>query len=230
MVFRNRFGFSGTPSSLLPTELGTCNFDLENIGEIVSTLTSPEVVEPSVVILEDDWSPAGFLRRLAEATPPFSALIDTGAIVTGMTNEQVARTLLAHLSADFDGVVFLGAGDRQLIVQRTVADPVSLKESGVSPSRRFCFYDQVHTTGIDVKHRADSKAAITLSASLTYRDYAQGAWRMRGIGMGQTLVNFCTVEVRCRICEVLGQLPDATAPLMFVDALRFLIAGAFSSD
>ena len=36
-----------------------------------------------------------------------------------------------------------------------------LRDAGVPPARRFCFYDQVHTTGIDVKHRPDARAAGT---------------------------------------------------------------------
>ena len=59
-------------------------------------------------------------------------------------------------------------------MQRSVSHAVPLKDAGVPPGRRFCFYDQVHTTGIDVKHRPDARAAITLAAGLTSPRSAHG--------------------------------------------------------
>ena len=43
-------------------------------------------------ILSTDWSVLGVLGDVARSTdPPFHALIDGGALVTGMTNLEVAR-------------------------------------------------------------------------------------------------------------------------------------------
>jgi len=74
---------------------------------------------------------------------------------------------------------------------------------------------QVHTTGVDIDQTYDAVAAQTLGKDMTYRDYSQGqlffwecvfrakrkekeggimhrfllgAYRMRGIGMGQRIV------------------------------------------
>ena len=46
---------------------------------------------------------------------------------------------------------------------------------------------QVHTTGMDIKQAVDACAALTLGKDMVFRDYAQGAFRMRGIGRGQTI-------------------------------------------
>ena len=64
---------------------------------------------------------------------------------------------------------------------------MDLERCGLPPERRFSFYDQVHTTGIDVPQTPSARAALTLSKDMTFRDYAQGAYRMRGIGKGQTI-------------------------------------------
>ena len=37
-----------------------------------------------------------------------------------------------------------------------------MSRCGVGKSRRFVFYDQIHTTGTDVKHKLDAVAAVTL--------------------------------------------------------------------
>lgn len=56
---------------------------------------------------------------------------------------------------------------------------------GLHPTSRFTFYDQVHTTGMDIPQAIHARAAQTLGKDMTFRDYAQGAYRMRGVGNGQ---------------------------------------------
>jgi hypothetical protein len=53
--------------------------------------------------------------------------------------------------------------------------------------RRFAFYDQIHTTGMDIKHVVNATAVLTLGKDMVFRDYVQGAYRMRGIGTGQRI-------------------------------------------
>ncbi|EPY35598.1 hypothetical protein STCU_01076 [Strigomonas culicis] len=124
-----------------------------------------------------------------------------------MDNEDVARYLLARLpEALFDGVVYLDQQDRQVILQRDssghIAVPVA--QCGIPLSRRFTFFDQVHTTGTDVRQAATASAVITLGKDLVFRDYAQGAYRMRGIGRGQRLTVFLIPEVVTRLQETLA--------------------------
>ena len=40
---------------------------------------------------------------------------------------------------------------------------------------------------MDIKQAVDACAALTLGKDMVFRDYAQGAFRMRGIGKGQTI-------------------------------------------
>ena len=48
----------------------------------------------------------------------------------------------------------------------------------------------------DTPQAAGARAVLTLGKDLVFRDYAQAAYRMRGIGKGQTLVLFVPPEVR----------------------------------
>ena len=43
------------------------------------------------------------------------------------------------------------------------------------------------TTGMDIKHVVNATAVITLGKDMVFRDYVQGAYRMRGIGKGQKI-------------------------------------------
>jgi len=194
MLFKRRVGFSGTPSDLLPEELGQCEYEECVDGQILNYLTDESIV--SSRMLDSEWSVTKLLDQVAKSDPPFHVLIDTGALVTGMSNYEVAKYLLTNgLHHDFDGVIFLDHKDRKMILLRAGLVVVRASQAGVPPHRRFSFYDQIHTTGMDISQCIDAKAALTLGKDMTFRDYAQGAFRMRGIGKGQTIELFIIPEV-----------------------------------
>eukprot|EP00796_Vickermania_ingenoplastis_P003610 gene3610-2550_t len=202
MLFGRRLGFSGTPSNLLPVDLGACEYESGSDARVLSVLTDPEVVSSQTI--EDDWTPLKVLDRIAKAQPPFYALIDAGALITNMNNSDVAVYLLARLPHYlFDGVVYLDDRDQQMVLQRSNGIAVPVAQCGIPISRRFAFFDQVHTTGTDVKQVASATAVMTLGKDLTFRDYAQAAYRMRGLGKGQRLCLYLIPEVVARMRSML---------------------------
>ena len=76
------------------------------------------------------WTIKGLLRRVANGG--YSALIDTGALITGMSNYEVAAYLLEVGLADMDGVVFLDDWDRKMILIRAGAKVMELSQCGVA--------------------------------------------------------------------------------------------------
>ena len=200
ILFEKRIGFSGTPSNLLPVDLGKCEYEPGSDGSIINVLTSPQVTTASI---KENWTAKSLLRDIATSDPPFHALIDTGALITGMDNEEVAHYLLLHLPVWMEGVVYLDRQDRQMILLRSSGRSIHLNQCGISPDRRFTFYDQVHTTGMDIKQMPSARAVVTIGKDMTFRDYAQGSYRMRGIGKGQTIHLFIIPEVQNRIIEEL---------------------------
>ena len=74
-------------------------------------------------------------------------------------------------------------------------------------SRRFTCDDQVHTTGTDIKQAPNAVACLTLSKDMVFRDYAQGAYRMRGIRTGQRINVLVVPEVEELIHKELHALP-----------------------
>eukprot|EP00931_Biecheleriopsis_adriatica_P032930 TRINITY_DN19156_c0_g1_i1.p1 TRINITY_DN19156_c0_g1~~TRINITY_DN19156_c0_g1_i1.p1 ORF type:complete len:5580 (-),score=1373.58 TRINITY_DN19156_c0_g1_i1:6-15065(-) len=206
ILFKQRLGFSGTPSELMPRELGQCEYEPGSEGEVVSTLTSPSVV--SFTCLGTDWTVEALLDAVAEAARrgECQALIDTGALVTGLTNKEVAEHLLGlrkrtdgsmpvTLPDSIEGVVFIEEDGAKRILNRQSREVGKLADSGVPITARFCFYDQIHTTGMDIQHRLDAVAALTLGKDMVWRDFAQGAYRMRGIGRGQSICLYIIPEI-----------------------------------
>jgi Protein of unknown function (DUF3638)/Protein of unknown function (DUF3645) len=210
MLFGRRVGFSGTPSDLLPEELGQCYFDECVDGQILDFLTSERIC--STRILPPSWSVKGLLDDIIKSEPPFYALIDTGALVTGMTNYEVAKYIINNgLNSHFEGVVFLDHSDRKMILMRHGMNVVRLNQAGIPPDKRFSFYDQVHTTGMDIHQGIDARAVLTLGKDMTFRDYAQGAFRMRGIGKGQTVHIFVIPEVMRLIDDQIKKVTTGTS-------------------
>ncbi|CAE8619966.1 unnamed protein product [Polarella glacialis] len=227
LLFGHRVGFSGTPSNLLPLDLGECFYEPGSDGQIMHVLTDPRVTSAEVCV--SDWTPSNLLLRVSDGS--YHALIDTGALITNMDNEQVARELLAQLpSESFDGVVFLDPSDRKMILLRSSTGhcrAVALVTSGVVPERRFTFFDQVHTTGMDILTSPCAKAVVTIGKDMNFRDYAQGSYRMRKVGKGQT-IHLCVIpEVETRIAADLGPLHSGR---LILDVPAWLLVNSCKSE
>lgn len=79
-------------------ELGRCGYEKGSDGLMIHYMTDPLIVSQAVMSL---------LIKIATHHPRIHALIDTGALITGMSNLDVARFLLPWA----DGVVFLDEFD-----------------------------------------------------------------------------------------------------------------------
>ncbi|EDQ90981.1 uncharacterized protein MONBRDRAFT_31645 [Monosiga brevicollis MX1] len=198
---RARLGFSGTPNNLMPQDLGRCEYEPGSDGKVMHVLTTPHVTSAEI---KSDWTPKSLLRDVA-ASGLYHALIDTGALITGMSNESAAHFLLQHLPpTPFQGVVYLDSEDRQMILLRASGRSMPLAQCGLEPGQRFTLFDQVHTTGMDIKQFPNARAVVTIGKDMTWRDYAQGAFRMRGIGKGQTICLYIIEEVLQLVRQELG--------------------------
>ena len=98
--------------------------------------------------------------------------------------------------------VYIDGTGRKMVVDRSGAAAVPLDRAGVSKEHRFTFYDQYHTTGMDIKQALNAKAVVTLGKDMVWRDYTQGCYRMRGLGRGQTLHILVVPEVHRLIAGV----------------------------
>lgn len=190
ILFGNRMGFSGTPNDLLPKGMGTCVYDPGCDGRIAATLASSSVVT-GLEVLDPEWTPKSLLHRVVSQGNSH-ALIDCGALVTNLTNLEVATMLLDMLpSSKFDAVVFVSDNeDERLVLDRATRKVIPYTQAGFARNRCFTFYDQIHTTGIDIDQPLGCLAVLTLGKDSTFRDYAQAAYRMRGLGdVGQQKIS-----------------------------------------
>ncbi|RYG67654.1 DUF3645 domain-containing protein, partial [archaeon] len=239
LLFGKKIGFSGTPSDILPLELGSCHYERGSDGRVVEYLTSTNVMR--TIAVPKGWDAKSILKLVATAQPSFHALIDTGALITGMSNKAAAEYMLQVGLVGLKGVVYLDEEDKQMVILRKGLKVVKLVDCGLTPSERFSFYDQVHTTGMDIKQAVDANAALTLGKDMTFRDYAQGAFRMRGIGKGQTITLLVIPEVHDLISKqvsmgitgkstniVAGNMQDL--PIFLTDVISWLVINSMRVD
>ena len=68
--------------------------------------------------MQDKWSVEQLLELIAKAeNQRYHALIDTGALITGYSNEEVAKQLLERGLKWAEGVVFLDDDDKQQVIE-----------------------------------------------------------------------------------------------------------------
>ena len=101
----------------------------------------------------------------------------------------------------------------------------------------------MHTVGTDIPQGLQACAAITAGKDNVLRDYTQGAWRMRGIGAGQTVRLLVSAQLeRLVAAELPGgggaagkpaaapRSPRADAAALAVDVLAWLVIAAIKSE
>lgn len=176
MLFAARVGFSGTPSNLLPLSLRDCIVQPGMRAEVVRILVNPSIVSCEPYSLSGADSSTQLLDCAGRGD--FHALVDSGALITGLTNREIAYELIKRLPADrFSAVVYIDDAGAKRALWRGEdlgAPPKYLSDVCVSQEKRFTFYDQVHTTGIDIKQAIDAVCLLTIGKGMTLRDLMQG--------------------------------------------------------
>lgn len=157
------------------------------------------------------------------------AVIDTGALVLALNNAQFSRALANEVRACAASTAVSRAASVPHVVfyiddnDRAGAIAVSTGQS-VDPSlysydRGIMYYDNAHTTGVDRPLRVDGMGLVTVSRHTTWRDYAQGAFRLRQLGVpgGQTIMTFVEASFAQYVCSAGYTVHD---PRKLVDYMR----------
>ncbi|KND91632.1 hypothetical protein TOPH_03917, partial [Tolypocladium ophioglossoides CBS 100239] len=207
-------GFSGTNDSqhVLPisvTQLGLASQTHTN-ALVLCRLMRPEnsVVSLAEMGLRGICKSRELLGLITKMDPEVRVVLDVGALVLDMTNEQFAHEWLKITEGrdDIQAIVFCSSND--------------------DLDRCVVFLDEAHTRGIDLRMPSNYRAAVSLGANLTKDRLIQACMRMRKLGVGQSVV-FCMPEeietkVRAMATNTNGR------PMSVEDVLEWAIRGTWA--
>ena len=174
-------GFSGTNDNryLLPTSITQ--------EDPVSQLSTNALVLQYLFRSENDHyectegsngereSPEAFLRRLIRHDPEIRALLDVGAQMLELQNEELARywlSLKPHISA---AIFFNELDHLTVLTQDGTIEPFISSPFNRQLDKCIVYLDDAHTRGTDLKLPRGTRAAVTLGPKVTKDRLLQGA-------------------------------------------------------
>ncbi|KAF8260775.1 hypothetical protein EI94DRAFT_1747586 [Lactarius quietus] len=220
-------GFSGTNDNryLLPTSI-TQEDPLSQLSTnalVLQYLLQPENnhYECTEGINGERESAEGFLRRLVRHTPEIRVLLDVGAQMLELQNEDLARhwlSLKPHISA----AIFFNESDHLTVLTRDgTIEPFTSSPFNRQLDKCVVYLDDAHTRGTDLKLPRETRAAVTLGPKVTKDRLLQGCMRMRQLGKGQSVMFFAPGEVDRRIRDLIPTGQTSEDCIHVIDILRW---------
>ncbi|KAK7755219.1 hypothetical protein SLS62_002724 [Diatrype stigma] len=170
-------GFSGTCDSkyVLPLEVRHLDLpdQIHTNAMVLDCLLRPENL---VLELGPDLHSKSLLDSVVHSDPPIQAILDVGALIVELNNEQVARMWLDLTPADDkQAAIFFSDEDVPLVINRQgFIEPFLTSPFAGDTKDCLVFLDEAHTRGIDLKLPDDYRASVTLGPRLTKDRLVQG--------------------------------------------------------
>ncbi|KAL8827109.1 MAG: hypothetical protein Q9170_007144 [Blastenia crenularia] len=200
-------GFSGTNDSrfLLPKSIS--QHDLPELqhtsGKVLEFVSRPENLTYACARDEAGLhlSSIRLLQFLNRTDAKVRVLIDVGAQIIDLSNEQVIRNWL-NIAADVEAGVYFDENDYAMVLAKTGKKEKLITSSFSNRMDRCIVYlDDVHTRGTDLKLPRAARAAVTLGPRLTKDRLVQACMRLRQLGHGQSLMFVAPPEVHQEIAK-----------------------------
>ncbi|TGO48153.1 hypothetical protein BCON_0249g00010 [Botryotinia convoluta] len=189
-------GFSGTNDSKYILPLSIQQRDLEEQlstnAEVLACLLQSENKFDST-IKSEDFNAEILLKLAVTSKPTIRVILDVGAQVLELRNEEVASRWLAQLPVtdEVQAAVFFDSSDELCVLNRDgVAEPLTISPFAKQMDRCVIYLDESHTRGTDLQLPANYRAIVTLGPDLNKDRLAQACMRMRKLGKGQSVL-FC---------------------------------------
>ena len=238
-------GFSGTNDNrlLLPTSISQEDrgFALDTNALVLHLLLLPQNdhYECTEGGNGERELTTAFLERLVRQDPEIRVLLDVGAQMLELRNEELARHWLS-LRPDVLAAIFFDDSDHLTVITPDgIIEPFISSPFNQQLERCVVYLDDAHTRGTDLDFPKGTRAAVTLGLNVTKDRLVQGkpinhikkrgakkgtgCMRMRQLGKGHSVMFFVPGEVDRRIR---GLIPNGTVPgarIRVVDIIRWAI-------
>ncbi|KAH9035653.1 hypothetical protein EDB85DRAFT_1889231 [Lactarius pseudohatsudake] len=220
-------GFSGTNDNryLLPTSITQEDpvSQLSTNALVLQYLLQPENshYECTEGNNGERESAEAFLQRIVRQDPEIRVLLDVGAQMLELQNEEFARhwlSLTRHVSA----AIFFNESDHLTVLTRDgTIEPFTSSPFNRQLDKCIVYLDDAHTRGTDLKLPRGTRAAVTLGPKVTKDRLVQGCMRMRQLGKGQSVMFFAPGEVDRRIRGLIPRGQESEDGIRVIDILRW---------
>ncbi|KAJ6458143.1 hypothetical protein C8R47DRAFT_1246692, partial [Mycena vitilis] len=205
-------GFSGTNDNkyLLPLSIKQCDQDSQRHtnAQVLAYVLQKENRE---VVGTSSKNALGLLQRVVEQRPYITVLLDVGAQVLELQNEEVAREWLrldtrpqVEAAVYFDPIT----DEIRVISRNGRMQPLASSLYKKQLDKTLVYLDEAHTRGTDFKFPTGSRAVVTLGPRLTKDKLVQGCMRMRKLGKGHSVLFFASAEIRNKIMAATDAQPN----------------------
>ncbi|XP_018917386.2 uncharacterized protein [Bemisia tabaci] len=184
-------GFSGTDDRQL-----TMPFQIESLpapaqegtnGKLLSVLSEERNTSYFSLQAEDTNTLLEQLCHYVSGQLHCHALIDAGALVTGLTNYEAASFLLERLPANILGVLYFSDEGNSLTVMTRDGKKMPLQDCFLDKQNLFAYLDDIHTRGTDIKLPPNCHAILTVSMGMQKDKLMQAAMRLRQLAKKQSV-------------------------------------------
>ncbi|CAF3906695.1 unnamed protein product, partial [Rotaria sp. Silwood1] len=202
-------GFSGTddrndtmPESIvskrLYSQLGTNGKMLHILSRKINQKYETKVDVSNTVKFLDE------VCRYAQNDKDCYILIDSGAIITEMTNMDVSKYLIKNIDKRFDGIVYFSDNNSKIMVILRREECVPLSACHIDNKKLFVYLDEAHTRGTDLKLPLTARGVVTLGKNMNKDKLMQAVMRIRDLDFKQSIVIWGLKEMSAEIAIING--------------------------
>ncbi|MHA7841058.1 MAG: DUF3645 domain-containing protein [Gammaproteobacteria bacterium] len=182
-------GFSGTDDKkiTLPYEIQSLRTSSQQStnAQLVSVLLEPRNRQYYSIKAETSTSLLDDFCRYINSNKNCSILLDAGALITGMSNLNVAYYLLEKLN-QFQGIIYFTDDTQQLTVLSKYGNKPLHQWHG-EKKYLFAYLDDIHTRGTDLKLPLECHGLLTVGINMEKDKLTQAAMRLRQLASFQSI-------------------------------------------
>ncbi|MCH9756958.1 MAG: DUF3638 domain-containing protein [Gammaproteobacteria bacterium] len=224
-IYHQLHGVSGTPANH-KTFHQRLHYEpkiaLGSDGLIIQTALKKE----SPIHAIDYTEPDAFLDSLLTQTnsrDDVHAIIDVCAMFQGQKNLDIATHIAEKLVQAGSRIQYVLYFDNEVLHAKPCDPskaPIRLNTTNIktinqilncTPDERFTYYDQVHTTGTDIKQSTQSRGLVLIDHKTPLTTALQGTMRMRDFIVGEQSIDYIVPPVLAEYTDNLEGLMDKMA-------------------
>ena len=197
VVFKNRTGYTGTPDNIVPWYDPDGKLVIEAVSQMAKIKIDMAFASHVLLHVENIISYKTVLDLLVRLLIKYSktnTLIDISGILIGITWRELSKIVQELKWHQYKYIVYWDIN--HVGIKYDIHEDTSDVWNEQSGHDIFYFYDQQHITGIDAKEPLTSTGLVLVGSGCTYRNFVQGFFRLRQLGVGQT-INVATIDFRC---------------------------------